>query len=330
MLLLIAVLAGLSYISDQSAALHGGAHIFSAPHAGASPSVQPSGEWVRDPVKCAPSSPGAVSCTPSGYTWNRAAAHVQGAAACELLSRGGVRRIFFVGDSFMRHAWQVFLMLLSEDFEFGGTQGGAACAGPMQLEEKSCRTAAPYQSNGLCGGSVTGQLYYGAWPLLGKDAIENWKTLDGNGTVIVWSIGAHPTAGNYETRAGVNNASDFFKHAVEPVCDAEPHPLHFMPQTRGVQPRVLWLSQHCRVRWTWPDETNERILDFNARVTASLLEHCHVETIDTSESTCALVRQRPDDAKNMTWDGVHWQIAVNVLKVVSLLHKLGDDLSSGG
>jgi hypothetical protein len=29
----------------------------------------------------------------------------------------------------------------------------------------------------------------------------------------------------------------------------------------------------------------------------------------------------------MTWDGVHWQIAVNVLKVVSLLHAISEDWS---
>lgn len=197
------------------------------------------------------------------------------------------------------------------------------CAGAAQLSEKDCRHYVPTSGDGLCGGAVSARLVYGAYPLLGDDALDTWRGLDGSADVVVWGVGAHPTRNDYETRAGVNNATDFARFAVAPVCDASPPPFAFLPQSRGVAPRVLWLGQHCRVRWKWEDETNARITDFARDAAAALRARCRVETLDTAEATCALVNQRPDDAANMTFDGVHWGLAVNLLKAVKLLHVIG-------
>ena len=228
------------------------------------------------------------------------------------------RRILFIGDSYIRHAFSAFLSTLSTDYEFGGLADEAHtyphCAGEGQYNVR-CHGLVPENAT-LCNGSVFAELRYGAWPI--------WTERDTRYDTLVWGAGNHPPNLDYVLRPGVNNASYIVHAIVEPTCSRTgKYHISWLPKHDAASsPRVFWLATHCRLDIKFPDEVEDRILSYNHAMSRALDDLCGVPTIDTLDMTCALVHQLPVDAANMTWDSAHWARAVNLLKAQRLLWEI--------
>lgn len=176
------------------------------------------GFWSHEPAACASDFPANMTCTPTGYMWN--AGHCPlppSPAACSLLTRRGVTSVLFVGDSYVRHAYEGVLLALSGDYDAGAlvpntTAHHPDCAGAGQFEEAVCRSHVK-PSASVCGGTVAVALHHGHVPVPGE-ADAGWD-------VIVWGIGNHPIHLDWPSRRGINDAHVVSDEIFEPLCDAD-------------------------------------------------------------------------------------------------------------
>jgi hypothetical protein len=223
-------------------------------------------------------------------------------------------KIVFVGDSFTRHLFEAFVLILTQDYKFGALKPEGRnvpeCADDGQFEEKQCRHFVNFNQV-LCGGSVTADLDYGAWPPL----TPSHSSYD----LAFWSCGAHPVNYDYNTRYGVNDAAVVKTAIFEPLCRGDAA----LPWLKAGKPKVIWLLQHCRLRPKFPDEREEVVARYNKEAPPALKEVCGFpdDPIDFS-FTCDLVHKLSEEANRMTWDGVHWSRAANLIKAQMLLERI--------
>ena len=244
-----------------------------------------------------------MACTPSGLLWTGGGVlYFSQSEACNLFQRKKIKKIVFVGDSFVRHAFEAFLDILTGDFMSGALSTSdrfpPKCLGEGQFEEANCRQYVSHQKT-VCDKTDIG-LYYGHSPR----ALDVFPS---NPDLIIWGVGNHPVDGNYTTRYGVLNASIVAKEAILPMCtDTRARAALDSRKTR-----LFWLHLHARLVAYHTDEAVGMVELFNTEI-CSIMKTCGAASIDAWTPTLAL-RQLPE-AKNMTWDGVHWGRAVNVLK----------------
>ena len=80
-----------------------------------------------------------MSCTPSGYGYcpiiNK---YIDKNEACEEIKQRNLRKLCFIGDSYMRHTYEGMLLILSGDYEYGAMditgRNLAMCEGDGQFE----------------------------------------------------------------------------------------------------------------------------------------------------------------------------------------------------
>ena len=283
------------------------------------------GYWAHDPAACT-SFPVNMTCTASGHVWNADGCALQTSTdACARLAHANIGKLLFVGDSYVRHAYEGMLLMLTGDFSSGALNAGSAdehpeCLGDGQFEEVACRHHVK-TSDTLCDGHVTVALKYGAAPAPDED--------DSQWDVIVWGVGNHPVDGNYTTRLGINDAAVYADHMFRRLC----HPdtgLSFMRHDGRLDTRsphstrkVFWMSSHCRSAARFNDEQDAKVHRYVVESSRHLWKLCGVPTIDTYTLTSNLVRFFPEDAQQLSWDGTHWSRAVNLLKAVLVLHAIG-------
>ena len=224
-----------------------------------------------------------------------------------------MRRIAFVGDSYMRHTFQAFLLVLSTDYEYGTMDASGRskpeCAGEGQFEEKQCRMHLPHTAE-MCGGAVSLNLTYTAWPRL-TDVYANFD-------VVFYSAGNHALASD-GSRYGLLNASAVQREIFVPLCVTQRPAWLTNPGTR---PKVYWLTLHARLLARFNDEAQALIQKYNFEISQIVDKLCGFPIIDFFTFTDTLIRQLPGEAENMTWDGMHWSRSVNLIKAQALLRTI--------
>jgi hypothetical protein len=251
-----------------------------------------------------------MSCTPAGHKYSYTNYFSQ-INACNNIKKRGVKKIIFVGDSFVRHAYEAFLNILTGDFLTGAydskDQVPPVCIGDGQFEESICRH---HVTGGkiVCGDVVV-SLYYGGWPRI-------TDVLPQSPNVIIWGVGNHPIDGNYSTRHGVYNASIVASEVLLPMCHNE------IVQGMLRKTKVLWLLQHFRLVDFHEDESVEKVRTYNFQTCKVMNDVCGIKSIDTWTPTFLLSHM--NEAKNLTWDGVHWSRTVNILKAHMILYSIFD------
>jgi hypothetical protein len=252
-----------------------------------------------------------MACTPDGYVYGFSSYFSQ-ADACNALKTKNLKKIFFVGDSFVRHAYEAFLNILTGNFLTGAydfnTQVPLMCHADGQFEESTCRH---YVSGGklVCDDSIEVSLSYGAWPRISY-------LLPQRPDIIVWGVGNHPIDGNYSTRHGVYNASVVSSEVLLPMCHDE------LIRDMLRKTKVLWLLQHFRLIDFHEDESVESVRTYNLQTCKVMRDQCAIKSVDVWTPTFLLSQMKV--AKNLTWDGVHWSRTVNILKAHIILSEIFD------
>ena len=141
--------------------------------------------WVANASHCTAGPPSSFACSYGRWgllTPGRPFAG--GAAACGLLLGAGVRSILFVGDSYVRHAYEGLLTTLLSDFEWGAVDPAQRtephCSGEGQWEERTCFTRVQHEAK-ACDGALSMRYKEGGWARP-ADADRGFDA-------IVWGVG---------------------------------------------------------------------------------------------------------------------------------------------
>lgn len=252
--------------------------------------------------------PGAMSmeCTPSGLIWEGYPAIQPNLDPCAILAG---KRILFIGDSFVRHAFVAFVLWLSGDFTAGALQSphDTDCEGLGQFAEKKCRNQLIDEIQ-VCRGQVSITIQNGGWPTISADDISN-------NDHVVWGGGNHPVEGAYGARLGVNNAKLVQRYIIEPTCRTMPR--------AAMGAKVVWLNTHARLKNRHKDETHDVLQAYHNGMPAVLAKKCNITKIASVwDLTTALVDYHGDDAAQMTWDGAHWGGVVNFYKAYAIFNAM--------
>jgi hypothetical protein len=169
--------------------------------------------------------------------------HDTPADPCAVLKGANVKHILFVGDSYVRMAYQAMGMWLSNNYRDASVSATASakvaekickacppaaacnhlvllpelCDFDGQFRDNDCR---PYilEEMEVCSGKVTlhnRQSYFPA----AKPTTPDFERYD----IIVWGLGAHPPDNsNYTTHYGANTAKPYNDAVLEPTCKCKP------------------------------------------------------------------------------------------------------------
>jgi hypothetical protein len=182
------------------------------------------------------------------------------------------------------HHW----LLIMTDCEYDG-----------QYEEKKCRRQIKLQAT-TCNGNTSVSFHYGPSRSMSHDILTQHD-------MIVWSIGRHPYDGNYTARVGVNDAFALYNHIFQPSCEAL--------NATELCKKVVWLDSHFRLNAKYDDENFDMALTFHIESPTWIFRGCGVRRIASVwDATENLVTYFPSDAENMTFDGMHYGRAINLLK----------------
>ena len=250
-------------------------------------------------------------CTPSGRRWIHEKRDTK--EQCDILAG---KTILFVGDSFVRSAFVATALLLSGDYQKGALNNDHdhICEYGGQFEEKGCRLQLEF-TRSVCGGAVALRHKYQAWPTITQQELNEVD-------YVIWGAGNHPVNLNYSTRYGVLNASivgsEKLAHTCKDLADSQLQ-------------KIFWLDPHARlnsISLPWlatPDEQINRLYRFHTEMPGQLFLHCKIPRarfISSWNATFDLIKNFRKDAKNMTYDGVHWGMSVNLLKADQIIQAI--------
>jgi len=230
---------------------------------------------------------------------------------CELLKEKGISKIEFKGDSFIRHLFVAFALILKDDYETGALKIKIPeCFGNGQFEEKKCRKLLS-RNIAVCENEV--QL---------KKTESPWVDLrPSNSDLVFWGYGNHHLGPN--KKIGANDAKTCRIEKLEPMCMK---PNEMMQKTMN---KTVFIGTHYRFTWKdfddkkWKNQSEYFIEKFNKENSISLKQTCSIPTIQTFGLTKLLSETIPD-AGNMTYDKVHWGMQVNLMKSQLLLNYIHD------
>ncbi|XP_022800564.1 uncharacterized protein LOC111338354 isoform X2 [Stylophora pistillata] len=238
-------------------------------------------------------------------------------SACESLSHG-VSSVTFVGDSLVRHFFSAMVILLTNDPLYGALKFKTPprmrdiCKGDSQFVDSICHvhTAMTWRdimdNPNFCNGWARFKIsYVKAYKVelaqLALLAIR--KLLNKVGSIVLMGIGIH---NNF-------NASAVIQSYLEPA-------VQLVSTSRNGWPHLIWLSTHSMgplkpINYHH-DQGNPAILSFNE----NLLKYCNHHNITMFDSF------------NMTmgvhsFDGTHFGVGVNTMKVQILLNYLEEYFS---
>ncbi len=274
-------------------------------------------------------------CTPEGVTWhpdypNELFGQKNG---CDMLQNQGITTIFFYGDSYMRHLYQAMSITLREDYKQGsmGDSHGkpAECQYTEQLTLAICVDNDPQK---VCGGNVT-LLYAHERPVV----FDEGDCATEAGNVYFWSEGNHPIP--TQNRNSVNNFWAYGDMYESLVCPSSMEYWESHPEEDQMDHHkycsVWWVSTHFRYTAYYPQETVERVLEYNngmraffdgvpgGRPDPEQTSSCKgINYVDVYNMTKSLVTTHREVALQMTYDQVHWSMEVNLVKAQILLNAL--------
>lgn len=255
--------------------------------------------WIRD-AECDRN----VDCTSSGLRWGAIKKHNR-SVGCKILKG---KRVLFIGDSFIRHAYTSFVLWLSGNYVNGALipEHDPICVGMGQFEEKKCRKQVA-RSKTICGVEVA--LQHGThWEII---SLSNISKSD----FIVWGNGNHPVDANYTTRLGVNDAPIVQQHRLGPTCGAL--------SREETSSKVIWLDTHARLKNRYADESRAQLQKYHELMPAALEKECGITKVASVwDMTCNLIDYHSQDAALLSWDGGHWNGIVNSYKAYAIFEQM--------
>lgn len=126
----------------------------------------------------------------------------------------------------------------------------------------------------------------------------------------------------------MNDAAVVEEEVFRPVCRDSGIPwLPVGTNTTEAQqaPRLFWQVPHTRLSGlNYTDQTMDVVRRYAKASVHSIRRQCGagVVPIDVQNFTEALVKDLPDEAGRMTWDGCHWGRAVNLVKAQMILQAI--------
>ena len=256
------------------------------------------GAWVSD-NRCK-HEPFAFACTPNGMSWESGWPEVE---PCDYLKD---KHILYVGDSFARHAYTAFILWLTGNYQNGALKEGVTgCDYSGQFEKQMCRHDVVSRIE-VCGGSVA--LKYGIYPTVTAEELNSYD-------FVVLTVGRHPVDGNYSHRYGQQDAGVISREYFQPMCSSLPR--------QNVCRKLIWLDAHDRLLEYHHDETFRQNYDFLFSSRAAIFRDCGVRSFASAwEASEQLVSNYPEQASNMSFDGVHWGMGVNLIKSFSIFSRM--------
>lgn len=277
-------------------------------------------------------------CTPNNRTFylkDRSVPFFDHVSACAMLEREGISKIFFVGDSYMRQIFQSFVITLTGDYKegsvplhFRGKKHRTHCTYQTQFTHRNCSDEeGGFPPREACFNNTGGPVklvqykeYY--YSMENLDHCKNEK----NSTVTLWSEGNHPVG---KPRQSVNNYESYQAKYLANIC---PNNKRDRPARAGAGPygafgphnpcSLWWVSTHYRLHAYWPQEVPMRVQEYNEymRMFMENGTQCgDVHYIDLYNMTQKLATNEKLQPRAMSYDEVHWNMEVNLLKAQLIL-----------
>ena len=220
-------------------------------------------------------------------------AYYDSSSACDALANTNKKEIIFAGDSFMRHVFEAFILILTGNYNHGAIST-EECEGEGQFSLKDCRRSMPDSIN-VCSNriklstisTISQQCSY-----FGQCNFKN-KTLCREDMILLYSEGAHPANCKYnEQRNGAYDPTLYAeKFARSEICNS---------RIDGLE--TFYLSTHARptdpraIKGISPSEYSFNIENYNERMRVNIEElvstgKCrNVPWIDVYNMTATLIR----------------------------------------
>lgn len=287
--------------------------------------------WVKDSKFCSDPTRKLMACSPHNYTFN-VSKFYDSITACDLLQRLEIRKVLFLGDSFLRHFFGAFKIILSNNVLYGAvsdspdatsnpiTQSCMRDEGEGQFSEKLCRDQVLTPGIHCKGTSfqVDSSIEFTMSGTLRQNVHSNYD-------LIVWGIGNHPFE-NY----GLVNYEAFRKILFPRTCPYNTSARWVEKNTK--YPRTFWLPPHMYLSNVFTGrETRNNRRNFAMDTSLSIQEICGIPSLlETFYMTDSLVHTEIEelskDLQYLTYDSYHWKRVVNVLKVQLLFNTLSREI----
>jgi hypothetical protein len=143
-------------------------------------------------------------------------------ASCDRLRQLNYKRIYFIGDSYTRHIYQAFLLMLSGDYDYGSlNRRNPQCKGNLQFKEKHCADNDAHSKpiRTVCNNAIS-LAFFDVFNFKFSPDKFPYKDFE---SLLIWSEGSHPPLFNYsvDTTAGRNVRFILFFLLVCLVCPIE-------------------------------------------------------------------------------------------------------------
>ena len=277
-------------------------------------------------------------CTPKNMTYylkDRPMGFYDSESACAMLEREGIKKIFFVGDSYMRQIFQSFVITLTGDYKegsvplyFRGKKHRTHCQWQTQFTHRNCSDEeGGFPPREACVNNPSGPIkliqykeYY--YSMENLDHCKNEK----NATITLWSEGNHPVG---KPRQSVNNYESYQAKYMNDFCPVNKRERPFVPGA-GTGPHgvfsgpcsIWWVSTHYRLKAYWPQEIPMRVEEFNQYMRMFFEDgnSCgDINYIDVYNMTMQLATTPKLQPALLSYDDVHWNMEVNLMKTQLLL-----------
>ena len=237
-------------------------------------------------------------CTPTNKTYylDSAHTHYNGGVACKYFAGKNIEHIYFIGDSYMRGISAAFYATLMGNHSL--------------FTINSLRSSEDGKVEHMCHNKLVISTHL--WELT-PNTILNLRSL------VFFSLGNHKIGRGLGPRYGVNNASIYREH-IKPFC-------------RGVYSKfnvsnlnnVFWISTHQRMISYFADETSSYVEEFNVKMREFVESGSCAQGmgyVDVFNMSKEVIERFPIEALPLSYDKVHYNIELNLIKVQIILNKL--------
>ena len=245
-------------------------------------------------------------CTPSYRRWSINSALYFENEACQILSKKGIKRIWMMGDSYMRHIYIAFIMTVTGNYRDGPLiRSDKTCEYHMQFNEKRCSSTMLQGEKSICDDQIT----------LFSSKLPDKREV---GDLIFLSEGNHILHNRLDA---INNASAYSSHYLSSS--------NSLCSISGPPSITIWISTHARIAGTNKFETSARVESYNEQMKDFVLSGLcgKIQYIDVYNMTNELKINHRADALYMTFDKAHWGMEVNLAKAQLILTEINENPS---
>ena len=276
---------------------------------GASMCIENNFKWKLRPEICN-KNPVNWTCTSDGKAID-ALLNVNISKMCNFLEFSRIRSILFCGDSFVRQGYTGMILLLTNNYKNGALRDrlNSICEYNFQFY-KNCRNFI-IRSKHVCQ-NVKLQLKESTWCKISEnDILEN--------DIIIWGSGNHPIDIK-KNIYGQNNAKLVDRYILQKICTEN---------LKKNAEKVFYLSPHRKKddKSLWFQTLNISF-QYVKEMPYYLNKTCNISNImyEPWDITSNLVHI--PTSREMTFDGVHWSLSINILKAYFIIENIENALKS--